>query len=222
MGLHHLILAKAALSIGTCGLRPNSLAATLLLLQSSTQEHRVTICGDGVVAARSVDDSNRWFVSEFDFTKADKGEPEKGPPYYLFYELNQRDRDRYFERDAQFLQVKSYDLDVELGNTGNSGVEYIPLGKQWPFFYSMFFPKTLYDMVLLFSDGVQSYQQGGGRKATPITTPLALCPFLSLPKKVGGRFLFKRLRKVEKANRASADNVNHFDDVSVSGVFSGG
>ena len=206
--LHLLTLQKAAMWAKMLGFGRETLSSTLLCAQVQEGPRGAdlvtTICGDGVVAVHRCGDDPAWFVFEYTF--------DPSPPYYVRYELNSADR-RLFLIDAPRCMLLRYTLGGNGGDWGRG--ERVPdlyCEQPSPYFNNACHPCDDFDMVAIFSDGIQSFTQkvDGNPKAVPAKEIL---PSLLAFKNTNGEFVKRR------AKRALADfasnGIHHQDDFSM-------
>ena len=185
----------------------NSLSATLLFCYVDGDSIRWFMVGDGVIAWR-LRKSKVWHVDSVNF--------ESGSPYYLRYELNENDRNRWFAESSKGIFSTKYGLHsdfaiestwrVEHGQTP----EFIPCIRGW-------MPIERCDMVAMFSDGIGSFvKKSPGEQPVAIPIIEAITPFLDI-KGLKGEFVY---RKARMALREYAEQgIVHTDDFSMAAIY---
>jgi len=173
---HNLTLEKASIFCRALGFPRYTLSATLLTAQIVDGQFVITVCGDGVVAARDRK-TKRWRVSEFSFTPP--------PPYYLRYELYPGDREEFL-KDFQYFAHTVYLLDTKTGEIGESGVGYqesphiTDNHRPSPYFAVRNYDLKFYDTVVIMSDGIQTFKRKNGGNPISIPTEEILRCFLAI------------------------------------------
>lgn len=196
-------IVSSALAMARQACLPNhALDATLLVATLDREWARVLHSGDGVVAARRRDGGIVYYETSFD----------QGAPYYLSYLAHKRDRDLYFETVKSMTITRRErcadkwgDLQPEV-----TGMDEARL------FRTFYFPKDVFDVVLLLSDGCQSFVRSGD----VVALEDVLEQLLAI-KGLHGEFITRRCNAF--LQRFCAERGwKHEDDLSVAGLYLGG
>lgn len=195
---------RAAPLLGALILPEQSLDATLLSAERKGGVVQVLMIGDGVVVGRRRDGVCKIIVVEYP----------SGAPRYPSYDLNPARRTRYFsEFGGQMRITTTVDKEEVLD---------VPL-KDEPVEPLVFdFPTEEYDLVLLFSDGVQSFHRPVPNSTCGATSPVPLTEVLAemlAIKGFVGQFIVRRAKRFLKD--ASAKGWVHDDDFSVAALYIG-
>lgn len=179
-------------------LDPHALDATLLMArETSESDAEVFVCGDGVVVARRRDGTGYdfWTLS-FNLNA----------PEYLSYRL---DTDRY----AEYQKAGGGVLTVSgkcppVGDCLQARVQGVH--------FSRVFPRAVYDVVLVMSDGAESFQKRDGTRLVPVPLTDVLDQVLDLKVLTPG-FLRRRMGKF-LGKFCVANGWQHYDDFAVGGL----
>jgi hypothetical protein len=181
----------------------HSLAATLLAAVHTDSLVRTFHTGDGVVAARRRDGGLIYFNTSF-------GE---NAPYYLSYLLDEKDH-ATFQQFA--LTATTTSRVFEPGKGWLEPAETVRSLRDFPICQRNFFNKEDFDVVLLLSDGAESFFTKGG-DAVPLEIVLE---HLFAFKGLAGQFITRRssafLHKF-----CEHEGWKHADDFSVAGIYLG-
>lgn len=199
--LERVIVDHASSVARHCGLPREAIDATLLVavIHEDSKLVRVYQTGDGVVAARRRDGAFEFWTTEFS----------GGAPFYLSYLLDGKAREA-LDAMEQSVVVTSADS----------------LGKSVPFDAGLtseinvcqrrYFHADHYDLVLLLSDGAESFQTKDGQ-----TVPLGkVLEQVFAIKGFAGQFLGRRCRAFLESFCAD-QGWRHTDDFSVAGIYLG-
>lgn len=190
------------------GLPSESLDATLLLAHwdPTTSSVRVFVHGDGLVVARRRDGTHLVIDTSYP----------SGAPLYPNYSTDLPRRERYAQEFGTVRRITMLDGDLKdeteapLQNGGGwgSGVS------------SYEFPATLFDLVLLLSDGAHTFHSPVGRLGAtePIPFSTVIGEMLAI-KSFAGEFITRRAKKFLKD--AAAKGWHHDDDFSVAALYLG-
>lgn len=192
-----LVIHEAAAMARQAMLPRQSLDATLLVATRAPGAGvQVFQAGDGIVAARRRSGDFEFSAIEFS----------KGIPLYLSYLLSGEARARF---DAE-----EQSMTIETGGPGRAEF----LWPQAPAVSRLLtFDAAIYDLVLLLSDGAQSFVERDGR-AVPLPTVLAqVFDFKNLT----GQFLARRCGRF-LSSYCAEQGWRHADDFSVAGIYLGG
>jgi hypothetical protein len=189
------------------GLPVEALDATLILaqLRDTVPSVLVFTYGDGVVVGRRRDGTHLIFNRSFP----------SGAPLYPNYELDPARRDRYVqefgteevltEHDGPRVSEKKTTL-LEEG------------GWRCPFASAEFYA-SIFDLVLIFSDGVLSFRKPAKNGLTePVPMTEVVAEMLNI-KGFAGEFVTRRAKRFLKD--AAAKGWHHDDDFSVAGIYLG-
>jgi hypothetical protein len=214
--IHHAILQQAYNWAYALKFPRHTLSSTLLLGQYLEGKMVATVAGDGVFAARHRG-SKIWEIIELDMLTKDG---ETGPPYYLRYELKKGDRDLFLSNFGG-VQATSHLLNLEkpestktvtwvLDDVPSPTDPYTPQ----PFFVRWDFDVENYDMLAMFSDGVQTFADTSPEHNTPKAIPVVevLQEFLNI-KGENGEFVRRRCNKAMK--KFVKAGITHSDDFSM-------
>ena len=184
----------------------NCLDATLLTAVCGKQKTKIVCWGDGVVVVKKKDGTSRIIEIE----------ASDGYPSYLSYHFYQ-DRIMDMRRAEKNIIVRDYHLE-------SNGIFYSPVITLQEFFtpYVETLDTQELEFVLLMSDGVQSFyntdSNDHGRKAQPVSF-ITIVKELMAFKNFQGEFVQRRFNKVLK--EANVNQWEHYDDLSVAGIFIG-
>jgi hypothetical protein len=178
--------------------------ATLLSASVIDENFYVQAFGDGVVIARRRDGS--WVANVIEFPS--------GAPLYMSYGVDQRRLDRYcaeFGAEKRMITYWSATVKSEMpiaALTKTGGIQ--------P--YEILYPIAEYDLVLLASDGVLSFQKPNGSATSRSFVDVSLPEILPelLPRDLNGEFLKRRIKRflAEKVKLGW----HHSDDVAFAAV----
>ena len=181
-------------------LAPTALDATLLLIRETPQgDAEVTVCGDGVVVAQRRDGTGyaHWSLSF-----------NNNAPAYLSYLLDLERLATYQKTGCGFLTVKGDEYPVKEWDPAVPP----PLGIH----FHKVFPRAKYDLVLVLSDGAESFWKREGTRFVPVPLADVLTQVLDFKtlthgfiKRRVGRFLTKF---------CTENGWQHNDDFAVAGL----
>lgn len=192
-----------------CTLNLHCLDATLLVACEVPTGVMVSVSGDGFVLARRHDGAA--MVHEFDCG---------GAPTYLSYLWEPERKAAYH---VQFGGKRTITVRKHTFDPLTSMV--VSVHNEWPFlgkadyageaspFYTFHLPKTTYDLVLLCSDGIKSFQTPDFQ-TVPVEEVL---PHLLSFKSFAGEFVTRRMQSFLKYT-----DWQHNDDLGVAGIYLGG
>lgn len=165
------------------------LATTILTLTAENDDIYFNMIGDGCCISR------KRYSGELEFFNF---EFESGAPYYLLYEL--ADKVNYIKEFGQKFKINGIIQEENL-------LDVYPMG-----LVCKKFPITEYDLVAIFSDGVNSFQQIKDNKTLPISRETIANELLSI-KGFAGSFVQRRCQKAF----ATFDRLGyrHYDDFSM-------
>lgn len=188
------------------GLPTQALDATLFIAHVDDDEVRVHLQGDGVWVARGrggvfFRDQKVSLVQSINFPS--------GAPLYPSYSLSPGRKRAYVEEFGLAMQVETYN--VPGGFVGMNAGDFVTL--DWTF------SRAAFDLVLLFSDGVQSFKRSDANGVSiSVPLPEIVERFMDF-KGYAGQFLQRRAKRFLKD--AHADGIHHDDDFSVAGIYLG-
>lgn len=198
------IIADAAAMARQVGLHKTSLDATLLVISQGDRYTKVFQTGDGVVAWRKRDGTINYTTRRYG----------QGAPYYLGYTLN-------FDRQLQYLEMAKtvtniYGWQKPEGEWGRSEKEEpLPNDPVKGDSDHIFDPEDE-DLVLILSDGVESFQKPNG---DPVPLEEVLTHLFNI-KGFKGQFLTRRCQNF--LNRFCREQGwHHADDFSIAGIYLG-
>lgn len=195
----------------TLGMPENCLHATLLSAQVSPDGEQVYVhmSGDGAVVARKRDGSGYLaLVSDYP----------SGAPWYPSYSLNPNYKANYlreFEGKATWnltTYLNAVEVDSRTISMDSEGFQGFSAHER-----VLTLDVSEYDMVLLFSDGVQSFHKpgiNGARDTVPLT---AIFDEMLAVKTYAGEFITRRATKFLKT--VAKNGWQHDDDFSVAAIY---
>jgi len=185
----------------------NSLSATLLFCHIDEDAIRWFMVGDGVVAFR-LRESKAWSVDSVNY--------DSGSPYYLRYELNKSDREKWFADSSKGVFSTKYNLRPDFSIESEWRVKHghspvlIPCIRGWV-------PIERCDMVAMFSDGIGSFvKKTPGDQPTSLPVIDAIKPFLDI-KGLRGEFVYRKARMVLR--EYAEQGIVHTDDFSMAAIY---
>lgn len=203
--MHMLGLSIAELMVIPTGLPIACLDATLGYVFADGDYIRAFLSGDGAIAARKKNGDHWCAIVDY---------PSGAPPY-LSYSLSEERTQLYLEatNGCEFT-IKAYESDGDkMGNT--STVE--ESGMHSHFFM---FPREEYDLVMVMSDGVSSFQRPKNSETTRYfeeVHPAEIIEELLAVKSAKGDFIKRRCKRVMK-NLCLKAGWKHIDDFSVAAI----
>lgn len=201
------IIEEARQGIETIKMPLRCLDATLLAAYWSEREGkvgiRVSIRGDGVVVARGRDGKSCIYSIEHTHNA----------PRYLSYDLEPKRLEAYLEMYGDRSRIQTI-----ISNTDcNEVMEYNGHGED------RFFSASDYDLVMLLSDGVHSFQEkvttGTSRTLVDISFLAVIDQLLNIRSQTG-KFLQRRCHKF-LTNFCPLHNWQHADDFSAAAIWMG-
>lgn len=204
---NHYTLKRASASLGYYGLPLRALDATLLTAQVE-HEHsrvRVRVQGDGVVVCRKRTGFwDMWLV-----------EHPQGAPRYLSYDQEPNRLTGYRHEFGEETLVNVYSFTEE--------GRYLQKSSECQGNVEFFAPAEEYDLVLLLSDGVSSFQQlvatNTSRHLTGVPAEEVISHLLKI-KSFTGQFLQRRCRSF-LTKFCTEHNWQHYDDFSAAAIWMG-
>lgn len=200
----HGILAAcdaAAPLLSPLTLPEQSLDATILSAEHKEGIVQVQMIGDGVVVGRKRNGDCTVIVVEYP----------SGAPRYLSYDLDPLRRTRYI---SEFGEVMRVTVDGVVTGYLLKDDPVVP--------FAIAFPTTEYDLILLFSDGVQSFHRPVPNSTCGATAPVPLAEVLAemlAIKGFVGQFIVRRAKRFLKDT--GAKGWVHDDDFSVAALYIG-
>lgn len=214
-GLHVTASAFASQMASSCNIEFECLDATLLMAVEGSSGGKegvwVLMFGDGVVAARHRN-SHETTMYSIEFPH--------GYPAYISYLLDLERLKGYVKHtEGQPALLHSYVKDGEV--TVTTPFPFFDLSsKEWSVPFTCFFPSDEYDVVALFSDGVESFDFSG--KNTGLTSDMDTVDFvrdfLSF-KGHAGEFVVRRAKRAISGLKELG--YVHTDDFSMAAIHMG-
>jgi hypothetical protein len=184
---------------------PSCLDATLLMAAPHAESIRVVVAGDGVVCARRRDGVVETYKISFN------GNAPGYPSYIVsssriktyLKDHGHRKVERFVGRER--VEVLEEKLEYDMYNLYN-------------FVYNQDFPQADYDLVVLFSDGVESFQskQPSG-SFEPVDMFDVLDQLMAL-KNTAGQFVVRRMRRF-LGKFCQQNNWIHNDDLAMAAIY---
>ena len=200
------IVQRAKLAAETIGLPEECLSATLLSVEYDLDTLYAEVWGDGVVVARKRNGNLEVFTIRY----------KSGAPYYLRYSLDPITEEKYVEKFGTEVEQEF----VEIINGEVVQPSKITQKLDWNEETQFWFPKEQYDVVAIFSDGVQSFQQRNARETSLSFTPVShyqIIKELFSFKGFQGHFVNRRCNKALKEFEALG--LTHTDDFSMAAIY---
>lgn len=166
---------------------------------------RVTMRGDGVVAAHMRSGGYVFYTID----------QEHNAPRYLSYELDQDRLKGYLEKFGEWSKSESYVSAESSNGIGASRIQGHP--PDW------FFPASTYDLVLVLSDGVQTFQRQIHTGTSIVLEPIPVAQVIEQLVQVRsptGKFLQRRCHKF-LTKFCVVNGWQHADDFSAAGIWMG-
>lgn len=186
--------------VADLGLNPACLHATLIIASLENEVFDVKCYGDGVIAARKNDGTIVATQIKFD----------SGAPYYLYYDIA-----NLWENWVKEFGTKAIKTICSISPEGKTE-EFDSIKFEWENFVEVKFPADDYDLVAIFSDGIESFEQKNTTatakysETVPMTTILKeIMAF----KSVNGEFVQRRCNAAFK--KFKQNNWFNTDDFSV-------
>lgn len=211
--LREMVVMKALEIRASLGLAHEAFDATLLAAFCS-EGHRGDPAwgyigfGDGVAVLRYPDGGSRVFRAEY----------ESGAPYYLSYGMS-KERDEAYRQTCHESRVNTVtDFNPDGGRRLLRTDKWEPF-TDYTFFMSHDIAIDSPSQIVLFSDGVASYEhfdEAGGRTHREC---IDIVEEAMLYKSVSGEFVKRRMRAMAKSMRTRG--YEHYDDVSCAAVHIG-
>ena len=198
---------------GALGLDPHSLCATLLFAKADELFFNISVFGDGMVAVRNRENGS-FRVTQWEFSS--------GAPYYLCYELG--DRNHYFENfpDTKY-QITNYTIPADFSEVKSSFQEgdFRTYLTEWGPCFNQSYHISEYDLVAVISDGISSFSQvvktDTGISNESIPEWLVLKELLAF-KNYNGNFVQRRFGRA--FDKFAKDGWRNGDDVSIGVIHS--
>lgn len=203
---HGYLLSDARLMAQAAGLPRQCLDATLIRAMVMGDEIWVHHSGDGVIAARKRD------TGAIEFVSTHFGE---NMPYYLSYRLDPNEERKYIERAKTWSQT----LGRRVGGSLDRAVFWQsdtesdkPLNRHILVGELRYGPE--YDLVLIMTDGAESFQTLGG---DPIALTHVLDQLFDI-KSYEGAFITRRCNRF-LGRFCTEQGWKHTDDIAVAGIY---
>lgn len=203
LGAHYIWLSQLPITL-------NTLSSTLINIRSDNNNAFVlTMIGDGVYAARHRQTS-KWIVTRLEFIS--------GCPYYLRYECNRLDKERFMTDCTMVCSRLCFVIPVE-GDIqfAGSAIDEQPDDATH---LTMSFPMSDFDVVVAFSDGIASFASRDENTGSLVPVPLSesIRPFLAF-KNLRGEFIQRRASRA--LDLLEQQGIRYTDDFSMIGVVAG-
>ena len=195
------IIADADAIRRQASLPSESLDATLLMVAQKDDFVSVIMTGDGVIVTRDRDGSIKYIRREFD----------QGMPAYLNYQIKTSALPEYFSKSKTYTEffgkklISGYIEDGEIINNHSISTSHLKIN----------YTKSEVDLVLLFSDGIQSFVDSKTNKPVPFEQVLDVV--LEMPR-MKGQFITRSCNYLLKTHAIKNDWV-HKDDFSCAGIY---
>jgi hypothetical protein len=195
------IIADADAMRRQASLPSDSLDATLLMVAEKDGIISLTMTGDGVFVIRNRDGSLEYTRREF----------EQGMPAYLNYQIKTSAQEDYLSHAITYTEfhgkknADSYSEESEVWGNDSIHSSYCRLT----------FSRKEVDLVLLFSDGIQSFVDSNTNKQVPFEQVLDV--MLDLPR-MSGQFITRSCNYLLKKHCVEKGWVHH-DDFSCAGIY---
>lgn len=202
----HIAMRADYMRLGS-DMPPSCLDATLLVAVVEVNEVKVTAWGDGAIGARRRD-TGKWEFITISYRY--------NAPAYLSYTLDDDRMETFLEGTGAIRTVTTHNDPDENGlyDTHNELREGYPRGGDtWAF------DIDTYDIVVLVSDGAESFQRKDGRNVASVPVCEVLNQLLDI-KGTEGEFISRAARWFTN-KFCPANNWHHHDDLSVAGIFLG-
>ena len=199
------IIWIADLSRKNIGLPEECLDATLLAAVTLPGEVIVTVAGDGIFALR---DPKNQILRIFQI------EYSTNAPYYMSYQLDPQ-RDENFHRDfSPVKQITEITLDLKTGKIKDITKENSKESISYWHFY-----KSDYDVVALFSDGIETFRLSSHSYTVPTYEFHEVVKELFEFKTLKGNFVQRRCKRFLK--NCVIQKAQHDDDFSMAAIYLG-
>jgi len=185
-------------------LHPTCLDATLLVAFPELEGIEVRAWGDGVVAARQRDEPHAWDISVIHYRY--------GAPGYPSYLLDPDRMETFLSETSAQREILSCVLEGDKSLWASEAREGFPHEGD-----AFEFPRDKYDLVVLASDGVQSFQQKDGREMRTLDTLTVLRALLDF-KGTGGEFVTRQVRWFLR-KFCPNNGWHHNDDLAVAAIY---
>lgn len=199
-------LNKLELSRRLLRLPLESLDATSLLGHVDHEKASVLWMGDGVVIARKRNGEVSVLNLEF----------RSGAPLYLSYFMDLDRLDRYFREFPEPCELIETTYSPEWEAVDGDKTHHQPWTSDFdPEPLDFEFERSKYDLILLCSDGVLSFQERVNGLTHPVSLERVVKELLAI-KVYEGEFLARRVRKMLKTT-----GWTHYDDFAVGAIYMG-
>lgn len=203
--MHMIGLSIAQLISVTSRLNNTCLDATLGYVFPNKENIIAFLAGDGAIAARKIDGSKWAAIIDY---------PSGAPPY-LSYSLD-KERLQYYlkETDGCRFTIDIYDgFDTDDTNTKTEKKGMDP--------HIFTFPRSEYDLVMVMSDGICSFQKPANSETTrcfEMVHPIDIINRFLAVKSYKGDFIKRRCKRFIK-NLCTKGGWKHLDDISVAAIY---
>jgi hypothetical protein len=188
----------------TLELPVEALTATLMVAKVEGDNFHVLVVGDGTIAYKNK--NGMLVIREIIFPS--------GAAYYLRYELNEENKERYFKEFGNTFIVRTTTI-LPSGDVADQNEEERTINKTSPYF-SIRLPLDCFSLLSIMSDGVSAFTKlvKDGTSVSQIPVPsIDVVPELLAFKGYQGDFVQRRVKRaMETFNKAQLQNT---DDVAV-------
>jgi len=186
------IIHNAELVIRQLGLKLPCLDATLIVSYEYEDMIYIYFYGDGCLVTKN---PQGIIIKHIEYSK--------NAPYYLSYQIDEKSNELYNTLNIEKKIITEFEDRTNSKMTVPfDGITYFVISNEM-------------DMILLASDGLQSFMQQTSNKIERFTPMDIITPCINF-KNTNGNFLKRRLNKQMKT--FARENIYHFDDLSI-GVF---
>ncbi len=203
--MHMMGLTIARMISTASGLNDQCLDATLGYVFADDTHFKAFLAGDGAIAALSKDGKKWASVIEY---------PSGAPPY-LSYSLNEERLKRFMKATngcRHFVHTYKW---TDVNTVTNETVEGHGMNT-----HAFAFPRDEYDLVMVMSDGVCSFQQPINSETTKYfeqADPIKIIDKFLAVKSPTGDFIKRRCKRAIK-NLCTKNGWKHLDDISVAAI----
>lgn len=204
----HTVLAEANSHLRGLRLPADVLSATLLTATLHNEIIKTRVIGDGNIVARKRDSGN---LEVFEIQFLPGGLRNKAAPYYLRYELNPEIKNSWLEQFGGTYQINRYTITTDA--IINSSKQQGQVEKTNVFCLNYAFPVAEYDMVALFSDGLNAFTRcinAITKQTISVPTCDVIRAFFDYKRNYKGDFVKRRCKKtfntIEKQDWQNTDD----------------
>lgn len=213
------VLPLAASFLGKWGPSPECLDSTILFVRTIPGLIHVFGCGDGLIAARRRDGS--IYVTELEYNN--------NAPAYLSYQLDQQRMDTYSKGilssganlgECGFRTTREYLTDASVMEWAELlDDNYTEKVTKHPddFWWVKAYAREAFDLVVVMSDGVRSFQEKKDGVLTPVPLLAVLRQLLKF-KTIKGEFVTRRCKRF-LGKFCEQSGWSHYDDFAMAAVY---